>query len=273
MPVDPRSVLLVTLDSCRFDSFATAHVPNMKSTGEIHKAMAPSHFTFGSHVSMFVGFTPGVPGVRAPYVNPKYARIFKVGRAASAGLQPPLFSLDGKNIAEGFAKTGARSIGTGAVRWFDPTTDTGAILRNGFDDFYYPGDLHSLDKQVAWVMSRIAETPDGHVFVFLNIGETHVPYFHKGADWDGLHNPCIPFSPANDARECRRRQIACLEYVDAIVHPLLDAFADATTVICGDHGDCWGEDGIWEHGVSHEKTLEVPLILRIGKHHQAAGHV
>jgi glucan phosphoethanolaminetransferase (alkaline phosphatase superfamily) len=44
---------------------------------------------------------------------------------------------------------------------------------------------------------------------------------------------------------------------------LLSAFSAATIVICTDHGDCWGEDGLWEHGISHEMTLTVPLIMRV----------
>ena len=43
---------------------------------------------------------------------------------------------------------------------------------------------------------------------------------------------------------------------------LLKLFSNSTILICSDHGDCWGEDGLWEHGISHEKTLTVPLILR-----------
>ena len=37
---------------------------------------------------------------------------------------------------------------------------------------------------------------------------------------------------------------------------------DATIVLTADHGDCWGEDGLWEHGISHRRTLEVPLLMR-----------
>ena len=33
--------------------------------------------------------------------------------------------------------------------------------------------------------------------------------------------------------------------------------------VCADHGDCWGEDGLWEHGISHPATLTVPLLLRV----------
>ena len=28
-------------------------------------------------------------------------------------------------------------------------------------------------------------------------------------------------------------------------------------------GDCWEENGLWEHGVSHPSTLTVPLLMRV----------
>jgi len=36
-----------------------------------------------------------------------------------------------------------------------------------------------------------------------------------------------------------------------------------TVIVCADHGDCWGEQGLWEHGISHRRTLEVPLLMRV----------
>ena len=78
-------------------------------------------------------------------------------------------------------------------------------------------------------------------------------------------NPCVAFGKTNDAAECRRRQTACLEYVDRLVAPLLTAFGRSTVIVCGDHGDCWGEDGLWEHSVFHPKVFEVPMLFRLGK--------
>jgi len=51
--------------------------------------------------------------------------------------------------------------------------------------------------------------------------------------------------------------------VAMVLEPLLERFAKDSVIICADHGDCWGEDGLWEHGVSHEKTLDVPLLIRL----------
>jgi hypothetical protein len=51
--------------------------------------------------------------------------------------------------------------------------------------------------------------------------------------------------------------------VDAKLADLLTGFREASTLVCGDHGDCWGEDGLWEHGVYHPKVLEVPLVMKM----------
>jgi arylsulfatase A-like enzyme len=90
-----------------------------------------------------------------------------------------------------------------------------------------------------------------------------VPYVHAGAPWDAGWNPCLPFGRTNDAAECRRRQQACLAFLDDGLRPLLDAFEGATVLVCADHGDAWGEDGIWEHGVYHPAVAAVPLWLRV----------
>ena len=35
----------------------------------------------------------------------------------------------------------------------------------------------------------------------------------------------------------------------------------ATVVICGDHGECFGEQGLYGHAFYHEKVMEVPLLI------------
>ena len=59
------------------------------------------------------------------------------------------------------------------------------------------------------------------------------------------------------------RQRLCCEFADGMLRNLIAAFLQSTILICGDHGDCWGEDGLWEHGVSHRCTLTVPLVVRV----------
>ena len=261
--VTPNSFLFITLDSCRYDTFENSLIPNMKKIGELHKAKAPSYFTFGSHMAMFVGFTPGISSENKSFLNPKFGKIFKMIGPTFGGKGTEHITLHGENIIQGFNRLGYETIGAGAVGWFNPKTEAGRVLGKDFTHFYHPGDIHSLEKQLDWIKTKIQENSEKPLFVFLNIGETHVPYYYKDAPWDANYNPCVPFSDKNDASECKTRQTKCLEFIDEKIGPLLTQFSESSVLICADHGDCWGEDGLWEHGIFHEKVLEVPLLIRL----------
>jgi membrane-anchored protein YejM (alkaline phosphatase superfamily) len=257
------SILFITLDSCRYDAFVEARAPNLKALAPLHRAQSPSHFTYGAHAAFFMGFTPGDASRQEPYVNPKYGKIFRMQGGGHPGTTPPYLTLDGHNIIDGLKKNGYRTIGTGAVNWFNPQQPTGRVLSADFEAFAYAGGA-ALKKQLEWIDSQLAQVaPRTPVFVFLNLAETHVPYYYDNAPWDSSYNPAVAFGENNDAAECRRRQVACVEWCDQVLEPLLARFANDTVIVCADHGDCWGEDGLWEHGVSHEKTLEVPLLFRL----------
>jgi membrane-anchored protein YejM (alkaline phosphatase superfamily) len=263
MQVQHQSALLVTLDSCRYDTFDEAEIPNLKSVGKFYRAMAPGTFTYSSHAAMFVGFTPGIAELAEPWLNPKFGKFFRIAGASYSGKPGDRFLLEGRNIADGFKRKGYLTVGSGAVSWFDPKAETGMLLSQDFNAYYYPGNTWSVRLQVSWLLEQFKRALKP-VFAFLNVGETHVPYFHEGAAWD-LSSPCVPFSDRNDADECRRRQRACLEFVDQALQPLLETFRDASIIVCADHGDCWGEDGLWQHGFHHTKVVEVPLVFRIAE--------
>jgi membrane-anchored protein YejM (alkaline phosphatase superfamily) len=262
--VHPSSVLFVTLDSCRYDTFAEAKTPNISSVGTLHRALAPGTFTYSSHAAMFVGFTPDVPDALEPYINPKFARIFMLSGGGSKAQHRPFAVLRGGDIVEGFNQLGYETIGTGAMMWFNPGTAASRTLTRSFKHFFYPNNVSAAQRQFDFVESQVdrAQQP---VFAFVNLGETHVPYWHAGATWDREWNPCRTFGDSNDAEECRRRQTACLEFVDQRIGGLLERFAEATTIVCADHGDAWGEEGYWGHGFQHPKVVEVPLVLRLGQ--------
>ena len=262
------SVLFITLDSCRYDTFAAAlkagTVPNLARVGPLHQAKAPSHFTYGSHSAFWMGFTPGVAETDQPLINPKSGKLFRMAFAGRVGADSDGFQLSGANVIEGFRQAGYCTLGSGAVDWFDPSTPTGAVLGQPFERFHFSGNTWSLATQLSWIDTELSAVPATQpVFLFLNVGETHVPYWHEGADWPPRPSPCIAFGgSACDAVESARRQRACLEWVDGQLSELLNQFSTGTVLVCADHGDCWGEDGLWEHGVSHPATLTVPLLLR-----------
>ena len=265
-----ESVLLLSLDSCRYDTFAAAYfsgrLPRLGSIGPLHKALSPSYFTYGSHAAFWMGFTPGVIGSEEPWLNPKAGKLFRMAFAGHSGQDgEQCFRLEGANIIEGFRRRGYCTIGSGAVDWFNTASETGSVLSQPFEHFHFAGNTWSLRQQLQWIDKRLAAVPESQpCFVFLNVGETHVPYWHEGADWDRWPSPCVPFGSSHcSAAESSRRQLACLEWVDQQLSPLLEHFAQGTILICADHGDCWGEDGLWEHGISHPATLTVPLLIRV----------
>ena len=263
MAVHPGSFLFVTLDSCRYDTFESASTPTLDQLGPLHRAMAPGTYTYASHAAMFVGFTPGVFSTDEPFLNPKAGRIFKMDYPPALHARRHFVSLQGANVVEGFGGLGYETVGTGAVGWFDPAAPTAQVLIGSFQRYFYPGNPWSLRRQIAFVEQELDRLGPARVFVFINVGETHVPYYHEGAPWSPDENPCVPFSEANDAVECRRRQTACVEWVDRELSGLVERFAGANVLVCGDHGDAWGEDGLWEHGIHHQKVLEVPLLFRL----------
>jgi len=243
-------------------------LPNLSSIGPLHQAQAPSYFTYGSHASFWMGFTPGVADLAQPFLNPKFGKLFRMSFSGHVETACDGFALEGANVIEGFRRRGYRTIGSGAVDWFDPSTPTGSLLGSPFDKFHFSGNTWSLRSQLAWIDCQLAEIPSGQPrFLFLNVGETHVPYWHEGASWPQRPSPCRPFGGDEcDATESARRQRACLEWVDVQLSSLISRFLDGTVIVCADHGDCWGEDGLWEHGISHPMTLTVPLLLRLRGH-------
>jgi len=110
--------------------------------------------------------------------------------------------------------------------------------------------------------------PGRPFFAFINFGETHAP-FH----FEGKSDPCpvdvrariMKWPPREEGpvgRQCAAfgHQVQAAEFLDARLPKLLSGLPSNTiVVVCGDHGECFGEDGYWGHGVNHPKVLEVPL--------------
>jgi glucan phosphoethanolaminetransferase (alkaline phosphatase superfamily) len=88
--------------------------------------------------------------------------------------------------------------------------------------------------------------------LFINIGETHHRYAAKGhdltCDW-------------GDAAGCASAQRASLEYADTVLNTFFAELENYFAVICSDHGDCWGEDGLWGHGFYHPCVMQVPMVV------------
>jgi hypothetical protein len=262
--IHPESFLFITLDSCRYDTFANANCPNLKSVGDLIEAEAPATFTLPSHVAMFVGLTPRVAKSDEPFINPGLGRIFRLLNRVAKGNPNDYLQMEGRSIIAGFNGLGYRTIGAAAMRWFDPTVPTGVTLTEDFQEFRYTGT--DVEAQMKFVLSAMSQHLDEKLFVFINTGETHTPYRHRGAPWPNT-NPCVRNKPGhpNNTEDCTYRQTKCLEFCDEHLAPLLDIFkkAGASMLVCGDHGDCHGEDGLWGHTIYHDKVMKVPMLFHL----------
>ncbi len=165
-----------------------------------------------------MGFTPGVVGSSEPWLNPKAGKLFRMAFAGHAGRDgEESFRLEGANVIEGFRRQGYRTIGSGAVDWFNTASETGSVLAAPFERFHFAGNTWSLAP--SWPGSRPSwrpPRPGSRCLSFLNVGETHVPYWHEGPPGSVGPAPACPLAGRSaQPSESRRRQRACLEWVDA----------------------------------------------------------
>jgi arylsulfatase A-like enzyme len=253
--------ILITLDSCRWDTFALANVPMLKS-GQVEKCWTHATFTMAAHQAFFAGklphtfngkkfFDTAAASGRRKQVCPQ---IWRLSNPESR--RESFMELAGRNIKDGFRRNGYVTIGTGAMNWFDPGKPAPEHLLADFDHFqFFPnrqsGDGRNIQQQVDWLLERITSTSQPY-FLFLNVGETHHPYTAAGhtlrGDW-------------GDAPACAAAQRASLEFVDTHLQRLFAELDNFFAAICGDHGDCWGEDGLWGHGFYHPRVMEVPMVV------------
>ena len=265
-----RNQVFITIDSLRWDTFEAAQLPFLRSLGDWKKAFTQATYTFPAHMSFFVGKLPQTND-NTEFYDTVAGRCDASGRmqrnrqfyrldnpeAPRAALQ----SLDGSNIIEGFRRRGYTTVGTGAVSWFNPALAAGRYLTESFEHYRFFDGPHnashaSARRQVDWVQETLSRV-SAPWFLFINFGETHHKFVYEGCPWFDA-----PGQYGN-ATECKRRQRACLEYLDGQFARLLSPLTDYDLVICGDHGEVLGEDGLWGHGFHHPKIMEVPMLIRL----------
>jgi len=260
--------VLITLDSLRQDVFDRADIPFLRSLGEWKKATTPATYTLPAHASFFVGKLPQtfdesdfydtVAG-RFDEERGLYRNALQLWRLDNAeAKRDAAHTLPGRNIIEGFSQLGYRTIGSGAVNWFKKELPAAHTLTDPFDEFEFLGHTAAV-AQVAWAIERIraARNEGKPYFLFINFGETHHPFRFKGCGW-GKEG-----SPYGDAGKCLHRQQACLEFLDMVLRALFSELRDYDLVICSDHGEALGEDGLWGHGFVHPTVMDVPLLISV----------
>lgn len=278
-----RNLVLITYDSCRYDSAAAAKAPNLARLGTLEQRWSYASWTAPSHYTYMMGLIPH----RSPthvYASDVYKEDFSrwSDRLDIPHLKFETF-LPQLSLPGMLKKNGYRT----AARVSMPVLNPFTIINNAFDDYKLMADHNDFKGIVA----DVNFTRDQPSFWFINAGETHYPYMLDGDSLpriSGLHGVAKSLAAGGDAggkigpgkvgkgsdmqpdeffasgimKDLHQQQIRCVEYLDGLLGALYDkAPADTWFMIMGDHGECFGEDGYFGHGpVMHTKVHEVPFV-------------
>nr|WP_255430233.1 sulfatase-like hydrolase/transferase [Streptomonospora sp. PA3] len=289
MELATRDVVLVTLDSCRYDTACAARLPALSSLGPLQRAESPGTYTLPAHAAMFTGALPRpVQG----YVEIEGAPLSSVWRSAAARPRPQdgAIAVVAPSLMDHYADRGYRVLGAGGVTFFDPA-HTCNSLPTRFPQFRYfgrpaasPADAASrvVDRDASLTLAHVDELAEEclqaeRFFCFINCPCTHIPYTSPAAVLTEesaallerlyrLHDASSPrpgHRPIDTAEAAvlRRMQRRSLEWADTQLGRL---FAQLThrrplVVVCGDHGEEFGEWGRYGHGHPHPSVTTVPL--------------
>lgn len=255
------SFLLITLDSCRWDVYRDANTPGIDSYCHLRKAYSQGTYTFPSHQSIFSGILPSTIE-REEYYNRFSKSLFRISARKIANSAFLNFPGNEKNIIQGFNNLEYFTVGTGAMMWFKNES-----LTASFKEFLFSGI--NISQQSDYIIESIKNNC-GPYFIFMNVGETHEPYSYGGKieETYKVRNLMREGIDVGFLENEYLDQIKAVEYLDGKISSLIKALEilvdDLVVVICSDHGECFGEDGMYGHGFYHEKVMEVPLgIFRL----------
>ena len=257
-------VVLITIDSLRWDVFNKAKLPFLKEIVPFKRSHSHGTYTFVAHQSIFQGILPHCHD-NVDYFNRFKKQLFRIDHSHRPNQKALInFEIGTKNLAKGFQQKGHITFGTGAVGWF-----RSKVLTEDFDFFKFTGI--NIKKQQRAIKSFLHENMDRSKFVFWNIGETHDPfeYGSKVEETNFLRNNMRSghrFSK-DYFNELFAKQLKCIEYIESYIEEifhLVDSMSDYyCIIICADHGTCFGEDNCFGHGFYHPSVMEVPLGIYI----------
>src|SRR3972149_8117272 len=111
------NVLLLTLDSCRWDSFVAAHTPTLKGLGRFEQAFSQGTYTYPSHMSIYSGILPDTREP-LPLFNRFKKNLFRIGGRSTLVDSYIEFPPGTTSIIKGFESLGYNTFGCGALEWF-----------------------------------------------------------------------------------------------------------------------------------------------------------
>ena len=167
MTRSPNNYVLVTLDSCRYDSFIAARPRILKKLGKVEKRWSYASWTSPSQYNLLIGLMPH-KSPKHVYASEYYKQDF-LQFNERLGLKDIEFkSLVPRMFLPSFLKDtlGYRTHAMVSLPVLNPRT----VLNSGWDT-YKLMDKHNDMRAMLQEMKF-----DGPSFYLLNVGETHYPY-------------------------------------------------------------------------------------------------
>jgi arylsulfatase A-like enzyme len=284
------NLLVIVIDTLRADhlssyGYARPTSPNLDRVARegvlLANALAASSWTTPSHASLLTGRPVHEHGADAAHLDGRYPTLAEAMLAQ--GYRTAAFS------ANQFCFTRAQGFGRGFIRFEDELytaknmaaltvygrTLVDFVLRPlGYRNFTTRKHAPDINSAMLRWLDQDQQRP---FFVVLNYIDTHdaycppPPYNQRFSD--GPPDDDLP-SPASDlSREEWKKQIAAYDaaitYVDEYIGRLFDELRDrglakdTLIMITSDHGDMFGEHGLWLHGNGlYRGVTHVPLIIR-----------
>jgi hypothetical protein len=271
---EARHLVLIVLDSLRYDSWIAAEPKLMSRIGDVERRWSYASWTAPSHYNMLMGLLPHASPTHV-YASEYYKRDFLrySDRLGIEGIEfrkllPSIFLPTFLRSSLGYRTHAMVSM---------PVLNQHTPLNHDFDSY----ELMPTHNDMAAMFDKL-RFDDGPSFYLLNVGETHYPYALPDEDpssWpriSGAHGVLrsledeaaagVLDEPAFFDDEAmanlRDRQIRATKYVDGLFEKLFDLVPSNTwLVVTSDHGELFGEEGYFGHGpIAHEKVLEVPYV-------------
>ncbi len=252
------NILFICMDSLRFDvayeEEACGGTPALNSYGKWRKCSAPGNFTYPSHQAMFAGFLPIDCEINKMRERETlfFSEDIGMGRKAPEGA----FLFSHATWIEELCNRGYETYCIGGLSFFDKRTALGSVLPSFFQHSYWNPSFgckvkDSAKNQVDFALKQLLKYnsqkagTDSKIMMYINISALHYPVgFYAGSK--------------KDSKEAQKM---ALRYVDGELGRLFKGFADigdTFVICCSDHGTCYGEDGIWYHGIDHPLVNTVP---------------
>lgn len=270
----PRDLIVVVLDSLRYDSWLAARPRSLDSIGPVQRRFSYASWTAPSHYNLLMGLLPHSSPSHV-YASEYYKQDFLKYRER---LGVP--ELEFKNLLPSiFLPTYLKhSLGYRThARVSMPVLNKFTVINRDFDSY----ELMPSHNDMSAMLDELHFDEQRPSFWLLNVGETHYPYAHPGQDSSdlphisGVHGVFKrldeiraeggkpgEFFDAARLKELHERQIGALEYLDGVLERLLGLLPSGSwLIVTSDHGELFGEDGYFGHGpIAHEKVLEVPFV-------------